>query len=102
MVIDTSVAGIKRGKMLWGSMPLPVNSQLLGTIRRAGDQGEEALLLSLATGITVAGNAGVIRTLPPTVFTCLRCGHSWTPRSDQLPRNCPMCNSPYWNRPRRK
>src|SRR3989304_2769376 len=100
MLIDTSAAGIKRGKMLWGAAPLHGFS-ILGTIRSAGDQGEEALLLSLATGITVAGNTGVIRTLPPTVLACLRCGHSWSPRSDQLPRNCPGCNSPYWNRPRR-
>ena len=33
---------------------------------------------------------------------CNRCGHSWTPRSDELPTVCPnpKCKSPYWNKPR--
>ena len=101
MLIDTSSAGIKRGKIIWGPMPLPVNSQLLGTVRRAEDQGEEALIL-MPTGVTVTGQAGVIRTLPPMTLTCTRCGHSWTPRSGKPPRSCPGCNSPYWNKPRRK
>ena len=33
---------------------------------------------------------------------CLRCGHTWLPRSGKLPGVCPKCNSPYWNRPRRR
>lgn len=44
-------------------------------------------------------------------FRCLRCEHEWLPRKtlqgddppegDQIPRVCPRCKSPYWNRPRR-
>jgi len=34
-------------------------------------------------------------------FRCERCEHEWLPRSDQEPRVCPKCKSPYWNRPRR-
>jgi len=35
---------------------------------------------------------------------CLRCGYRWFPRSPKQPAHCPnpRCNSPYWNRPRRK
>jgi len=33
---------------------------------------------------------------------CKRCGHEWTPRSEKPPRNCPGCNSPYWDIPKRK
>ncbi|MGI0133860.1 MAG: hypothetical protein ACREBW_02735 [Candidatus Micrarchaeaceae archaeon] len=35
---------------------------------------------------------------------CLRCGWTWTPRSDELPTVCPnpKCKSPYWNKPRIK
>ena len=34
---------------------------------------------------------------------CLRCGYTWTPRSDELPTVCPnpKCKSPYWNKPRK-
>jgi len=32
---------------------------------------------------------------------CQRCGHTWTLRKPN-PKNCPKCNSPYWNKPRRK
>lgn len=30
---------------------------------------------------------------------CNRCGHSWKPRQDELPKVCPnpKCKSPYWN-----
>ena len=28
--------------------------------------------------------------------TCLRCGHSWYPRSPKIPKFCASCNSPYW------
>lgn len=31
-------------------------------------------------------------------YTCLRCGHKWTPRKKQ-PKYCPKCKSPYWNKP---
>jgi len=33
---------------------------------------------------------------------CRRCGHSWVMRGEQPPKFCPKCNSPYWNKPRRK
>lgn len=92
-------AALKRAKLLWGAMPLPLNSTLLGTIRRAEDQGEEALIL-MPTGITVGGNAGVIKPLPPFVLTCYRCNYTWPLRGAKLPHNCPGCNSPYWDRPR--
>src|SRR4051812_48348200 len=39
-------------------------------------------------------------TLPANV-NCLRCGHSWQPRKPVI-KWCPKCNSPYWNKPRRK
>jgi hypothetical protein len=32
---------------------------------------------------------------------CLRCGYEWPPRADTLPKTCPECNSPYWNKPRK-
>jgi hypothetical protein len=58
-------------------------------------------------------------------YYCLRCGHRWVPRGlvparreatvrDALdpgerppepgeePRVCPLCKSPYWNRPKRE
>ncbi len=50
----------------------------------------------------------------PTLLACLRCSHSWTPQPGRrntlakdrddtsLPRRCPACKSPYWNRPRKK
>jgi hypothetical protein len=41
-------------------------------------------------------------------FRCLRCGHEWLPRKPLtgeerpegrgLPRICPKCKSPYWDR----
>lgn len=34
-------------------------------------------------------------------YQCERCEHTWLPReSEQEPRVCPKCKSPYWNRPR--
>jgi hypothetical protein len=36
-----------------------------------------------------------------TKFECKRCNHSWFPRSENVPRYCPKCNSPYWNQERR-
>jgi rubrerythrin len=43
-------------------------------------------------------------TLPSThrQLHCLRCGHQWTPRVEGEPQNCPACNSPYWNRERKR
>ena len=34
------------------------------------------------------------------VLECLRCGHTWVPRYNRYPQNCPKCNSPYWDKPR--
>lgn len=33
---------------------------------------------------------------------CLRCNHVWVPNRPVEPKVCPKCNSPYWNRPRRR
>jgi ribosomal protein S27AE len=33
---------------------------------------------------------------------CLRCGHAWLIRTEQEPRACPNCHSPYWNRQRKE
>ena len=35
---------------------------------------------------------------------CTRCSHKWWPRLDEvgksvLPKTCPACKSPYWDRP---
>ena len=30
--------------------------------------------------------------------TCLRCDHTWFPRSPEPPGTCPKCRSPYWAR----
>lgn len=43
---------------------------------------------------------------------CLRCNHTWTPRSVEALKaleegretgikRCPKCTSPYWNKPRK-
>lgn len=34
------------------------------------------------------------------ILKCKRCGNDWVPRMTKLPRNCPKCKSPYWNKPR--
>jgi len=31
-------------------------------------------------------------------LSCMRCEHKWIPRSPELPKVCPKCNSPYWNK----
>ena len=32
---------------------------------------------------------------------CTRCGHEWAPsRWGSVPKRCPKCKSPYWNRER--
>jgi len=33
---------------------------------------------------------------------CKRCKHAWFPRKEKKPRFCPKCNSPYWDKPRKK
>lgn len=38
-----------------------------------------------------------------TGHKCRRCGHEWRPKNmDVGSRICPICKSPYWDRPRRK
>lgn len=32
---------------------------------------------------------------------CLRCGFTWTPRSDKKPKACPRCKNVLWNTPRK-
>ncbi len=32
---------------------------------------------------------------------CTRCNHKWLPRSQDPPKFCPSCNSPYWDKQRR-
>ena len=43
--------------------------------------------------------------VPITVmgYRCERCGHEWVPRggSDEEPRVCPKCRSPWWNKPKK-
>jgi predicted Zn-ribbon and HTH transcriptional regulator len=33
-------------------------------------------------------------------LSCNRCNHSWWARSLSLPKVCPKCKSPYWNKER--
>lgn len=34
---------------------------------------------------------------------CFRCGHEWiSSDKEQIPKVCPRCKSPYWDRPRLK
>jgi len=33
------------------------------------------------------------------VENCIRCSNEWIPRKAN-PKNCPKCNSPYWNKER--
>lgn len=35
-------------------------------------------------------------------FKCERCGHKWIPRRKEEPKVCPLCKSPYWDKPRRR
>jgi predicted nucleic acid-binding Zn-ribbon protein len=32
--------------------------------------------------------------------TCRRCGHKWTPRTEETPKCCPACKSYRWDRDR--
>ena len=36
-----------------------------------------------------------------TLF-CFRCYHIWNKRKQPPPKTCPLCRSPYWNKPRKK
>lgn len=33
-------------------------------------------------------------------LNCNRCGHTWYPRSPNLPQQCPKCRNKYWNKQR--
>ncbi len=34
---------------------------------------------------------------------CYRCDHEWLPHNkDILPKVCPKCKSPYWDKPRKR
>ena len=33
--------------------------------------------------------------------TCGRCGYKWDLKRGRIPKNCPHCNSPYWNAERK-
>ena len=35
-------------------------------------------------------------------LSCTRCNHKWLPRKKILPKVCPMCNNPYWNKERKR
>lgn len=59
---------------------------------------------SLASDSVSLYSASAMAKLTISELKCTRCGHKWYPRKPQKPRNCAnkMCNSPYWDRPRRK
>ncbi|MEM5836300.1 MAG: hypothetical protein QXR09_02075 [Candidatus Aenigmatarchaeota archaeon] len=35
-------------------------------------------------------------------YRCFRCKHEWLPRGKNIPKVCPRCKSPYWDRPKKK
>lgn len=35
-------------------------------------------------------------------FECLRCGHRWHPKKEEVPVCCAFCKSPYWQKPSEK
>lgn len=45
---------------------------------------------------------GIMAQINVPYLKCLRCNHKWIPRSNKYPKVCPNCNSPYWNKDRRK
>lgn len=36
------------------------------------------------------------------ILFCFRCYHNWKKRKTKTPKTCPKCNSPYWNKPRKR
>lgn len=61
--------------------------------------------LGYRAGLKLIPPIEAIKTLFQTTLphlTCTRCGHSWTPRTGKPPRNCPGCNSPYWDKARKE
>jgi hypothetical protein len=64
--------------------------------------------MEIDTQIRAMGGSDANIQIPAAVFdhdrdpvACLRCGHSWTPRTQlrELPLNCARCHSRYWNSP---
>jgi len=37
-----------------------------------------------------------------TKLKCLRCSWEWYPKSENIPKVCPKCKSPYWNIPKKE
>jgi ribosomal protein L37E len=29
---------------------------------------------------------------------CLRCGHKWHPKKEEMPERCGFCKTPYWRK----
>lgn len=61
ITIDTTTPDRAR-TIYWGASPIPPGSTAIGYVRRA--PGDDGLLLRMATGIYVQGNAGSLRSLP--------------------------------------
>ena len=51
-------------------------------------------------GLAVLNYESAIGELPPSKVK-KPAQHSWYPRAPRLPKVCPKCKSPYWNKPRR-
>ena len=47
-------------------------------------------------GAQMSGDKAVV-TLPQ--WECVRCGHTWTPRKQTRPVQCPNCKNAQWDRP---
>lgn len=35
-------------------------------------------------------------------LTCKKCGYSWNPRIEKLPKACPNCKQYSWNKPAKR
>ena len=35
-------------------------------------------------------------------YVCERCKHIWESRIKTIPKYCPACKSPYWNKPKKE
>jgi hypothetical protein len=54
------------------------------------------------TGIDIIASSGYNWAMSIELQKCLRCGYEWYPRTPQLPKKCPRCHNPYWNKPKVK
>lgn len=43
----------------------------------------------------------VTKTVTIRTAECTRCGHVWRIRRQGVPKSCPACHSPYWNKERK-